>query len=141
MRSFRTGGGLAAFLMVIALAACGDGDTPLGIPDAAAGTYTLRTVDGDSLPAVEFEDSDYRAEVLSASILLRTDGQCTYLGRYRETFKVSNTVEEGDYTSGCTAQLAGTDLTLTFADRALGGTLVGGTMTVNAEGQVWVFTR
>lgn len=140
MRGFGPAGALLlALLLPLAAVACGDDAT--GISAEAAGTYTLRTIDGDSLPAMEFEDDSYSAEVLNASLTLRADGTCSYLGRYRETFKETDTVEEGDYTSGCTVQLSDTNLTLSFAELTMTGTLVDDIITVDAAGQVWVFSR
>ena len=47
-------------------------------PDAVAGTYVLRRVDGDSLPAVLYSTDNSRVRVLSDTLVFRADGAGTH---------------------------------------------------------------
>ncbi|HUH13774.1 MAG TPA: hypothetical protein VMK65_11715, partial [Longimicrobiales bacterium] len=63
---------LLALLLTVAPTACSDDDGTAPVGDVT-GTYTLETIGGEQLPAVEFEDEQKRSEVQSASITLRSD--------------------------------------------------------------------
>jgi hypothetical protein len=64
-------------------AACGgDGPAALG-PDL--GIYSLRTVDGRSVPTATGQWGNWAAEVLSAEVTLESGGQFRLIERYRLT--------------------------------------------------------
>lgn len=50
-------------------------------PDAVAGTYVLRRVEGDSLPAVLYTTDNSRVWVLSDTLVFRANGQGTRSSR------------------------------------------------------------
>jgi hypothetical protein len=71
--------GLAILMFVAMLStvvSCGDSTSP---DTGRNGKYTLRTVNGNNLPATIFDDAGVKVEILSSTLTLFTDG--TY-GRY-----------------------------------------------------------
>lgn len=72
-----------ALALLVALAACGDEDDPLGLDPSLAGTYELRWVDDRELPAVVLEGPEARVEVMAGRIALEEDGACEFAHTYR----------------------------------------------------------
>jgi len=61
-------------------------EAPTSAPRAAAaGTYTLKTVDGSPLPFVYLEVPGWKDEILSGSVELRADGRFRDESIYRRT--------------------------------------------------------
>ena len=137
LRTFRPA--LVATLLLVG-AACG-GDTATG-PDGGNidGSYTLRTINGQTLPYTTLSAGVNTAEVLSASLSLNADGTFREERSVRRTHAgVAITEAEmkfGTYTS--------TSSGVTF--RATTGALVsgtrgGGSITFVEEGFTFVYAR
>jgi len=127
----------AFLLAMLALTACGDSTGPADV----AGVYTLRTVDGQQLPAVILGD-----EFTSGSLSLGSNGTFSFTftltpaGGLRETHLASGTFTV-------------TDLALSFLITHVNGVALGapgrmagsygdGTISItDAEGKVFVFGR
>jgi hypothetical protein len=82
LRTFRPA--LVASILLVGAACGGDTSTP---PDEGpiVGSYTLRTINGQNLPYTTLSAGVNKAEVLSSSLSLNTDG----------TFREERFVEEG----------------------------------------------
>ena len=69
---------MRARLLTIALAAlvvgCGDSSTG---PKTITGTYPLRSVNGDALPALVYQETNYTLEVTEGTISLGSNGRFT----------------------------------------------------------------
>lgn len=128
MRVFRR---VAVAALVLLVAACGkDANDPI---DTVAGTYTLRSVNGQSLPAVVYDDGSYKLEVTAASYVLAASGSFTNSISIRETengvVTPSTEVDTGTYA------VNGTTITLTDAEGdVISGTLSGDTLTFSSDG-------
>lgn len=103
----------------LALAACG-GDKSTG-PVAVEGSYTLRTVNGQPLPGVVYQEPGYKLEVVSATLTLNADASFTDSGTWRETN--GTTVTTSSSTDVGTWTRNGNSFTLVYP--ATGGTLAG----------------
>lgn len=118
---------IALFLAVIALAACNDATSPNG---SAAGTYTLRTVNGFNLPYT-FSDGSV---LISDQLVLDSDGSYVDQAHFSNR---SDLVEQGfwsinnnlitfnDETDGInyTASVSSTVITETFNNGSGGGSI------------------
>lgn len=134
----------AAILVTMAAAsltaACGD-DDPSGPSGGVQGTYTLRTIDGDPLPAVAFSDGDFQEEITSGSITLSAGSACTTRIAFRE-LQGGTVVDSGTEESSCTYTVSGSTLTVDFGDGDVETATIGGdTITFTSEGSVWVFRK
>jgi hypothetical protein len=83
MRARTVAASLALILSVLSLGACTE--TPSAPLDDAAGTYTLKTVDGSALPFVYLDLSGWRDEIVSGVVELRVDGNFRDESIYRRT--------------------------------------------------------
>src|SRR5438105_15543976 len=97
--------------LAMLLVACG-GSTAAG-PETLSGTYTLRTVDGKTVPAVVFQDSQERDEVLSGSITLSSDKSWSGILAVRATDLTSSQVFPQTFPIGGTYTVSGGSITLT----------------------------
>ena len=122
----------ASALLLIAPVACGD-DDPTRPASEVAGTYTLRTANGDPLPAVVFEDELETLELLGGLIDLRADGTFEIEIDSRTIFADEETEEteiiEGTFTArgrqltfraddgtSLVASIDGAEITMSFRD-------------------------
>jgi hypothetical protein len=126
---------------VVVLGACESDST--GPAAQIEGTYTLSTLDGQTLPAIFVEiDADNRIEILSGVIVLNSNGTFTDQTDVRLTIDGEVTTEDED-ASG-TYTVSGNTITFTTTE---GGTYsavintAAGTITQNVEGRVLVYTR
>ena len=129
---------LTGLFVILTAAACGDSSGP---NSAISGTYTLRSINGENLPAVIWQAGDDRVQVTSGSRTLNASGSYNDV----TNFLVSNgtstfpdqATETGTYTqSGNTVTfraksgdvynmtLSGNTLTQNFDDGATQLTLV-----------------
>ena len=78
---------LVAFSAALAgTAACGgDSATGPGGARAAAGRYTIQTVNGKSLPVAIFADTNYTYEVTTGTLTLGVDGMYSKITTFRQT--------------------------------------------------------
>lgn len=109
---------IALFMAIIALAACNDATSPNG---SAAGTYSLRTVNGFNLPYT-FSDGSV---LISDQLVLNGDGSYTDQANFSNRQAAieqgfwsinNNLISFNDETDGInyTASLSGSILTETF---------------------------
>lgn len=128
---------VALGLAVCLLAACTS--DPTGPPElrAAAGTYTLRTINDAAVPTVLGASG---VEVVSDLITLTSEGACTETLRTRITS--AGTTRDGTDTFACRYSVAGETATLSYSTGgAVTGTLRNGTLAITPDGRVWSFAR
>jgi len=99
---------LAAF----SLAACGGSDKPAGPSASIAGTYTLQTVNGRSLPSTIFQVGNDKLEVTGGSVTMNENETFSGVTALRET--VEGVVD--DYSASCTGTYTRTGSTVAFAE-------------------------
>ena len=115
---------IALFLAVIALAACNDATSPNG---SAIGTYTLRTINGSTLP-YQFSDGSV---LVSDQLVLNSDGSYVDQANFSNQQSLveqgfwsinNNLITLNDQTDGInyTASLSGSILTETFNNSGIG---------------------
>ncbi|MDF2773340.1 MAG: hypothetical protein K0S86_2835 [Geminicoccaceae bacterium] len=136
LRTFRPA--LVAALLLVG-AACG-GDNAAGPEESITGSYTLRTINGQNLPYTTLSAGVNKAEVLSSSLSLDTDGTFREERSVRRTHSgVSVTEPElkfGTYTS------TSSGVTFSATTGALvSGTRGGGSITFVEEGFTFVYVR
>ena len=129
---------LVAVLLLVGAACGGDGAT--GPHEDIAGSYTLRTINGQNLPYTTLSSGVNKAEVLSSSLSLNADGTFGEERSVRRTHSgVSITEPEmkfGTYTS--------TNSAVTFratTGAQVSGTRGGGSITFVEEGFTFVYGR
>lgn len=133
----------AVALMSIALSACTDAGTGVG---RLTGTYTLRTIDGDPVPAtLAYTSPSDHVELIEGQIRLAGDGSYTDRTRVSET-KRGVTTEYLDDTAGRWS-VSGSELVLVndaSAARVTRGSIGDGRITITGYGgttAVALFTR
>ena len=116
---------IALFVAVIALAACNDATSPNG---SAAGTYSLRTINGSNLPYTISDGS----VLVSDQLILDSNGRYTDDANFsggggiheEGSWSINNNlITFNDETDGInyTASLSGSVLTETFNNGSTGG--------------------
>jgi hypothetical protein len=75
---------LASLALFLFVGACGD-NLPVAPLSDAAGTYTLRSVDGSPLPFVYLAAAGYKDEIMSGTVTLSADGRFRDETLYRRT--------------------------------------------------------
>ena len=128
---------LTVALTVNLLTGCGGATGP----EAIAGNYTLRMIDGQDLPfaIVHPNDPSITAEIIAGSVRLNNDN----------TFSASQTVEiteSGTTTSGTVTfagmyTLNGTVIALTSEGETFSGSIIGNTLTVIDDGFTFVYQK
>jgi hypothetical protein len=119
---------MAALLMLVLVAACGDSTGVSG--STHLGTYTLRTIDNQALPVtLEFD-----LTIVGSSITLSADG--TYTVRFDLRVGNGPTSSEsigGDYTRSGNTILLDEGVSMAFSG--------GNTLTIidSGDGSVWVY--
>jgi Lipocalin-like domain len=130
-----------AMVLPLTLGGCGDSTGPGGV----AGTYSLRSINGDPLPAVIAEGTGFREEATAGFIRLNSGG----------TFTASNTsrITIGGSTNEVTLNISGTytrsgdEITLTFDNPdgpGMSEVIVewdGDRLTLFDFGDIWVYER
>ena len=119
------------------LAACSD---PVS-PPTVFGTYELRSVDAKPLPALLLQEGDYTFRATGGSYVLRENGTFSSSQTWREDYQgwshVSTHSFEGTFTLSAD--------TVTFVWPSNGSTwkgiLHGSELTVEDDGQAWLYRR
>ena len=119
--------------LTMLLVACG-GDKATG-PGAISGNYTLRTVNGNNVPAVFFQDSQEKDEFLSGNINIAGDNTWSGTFTLRGTDLTNGQTVTVPIPIGGTYALGAGSITLTDARNqlVLNGTVGGGTLTVGSD--------
>ncbi len=76
---------LAALTLLVALGACADHAPTEPLLAEAAGTYTLRSIDGSPLPFAYLETAEWKDEVMSGYVTLGANGRFRDETLYRRT--------------------------------------------------------
>ena len=134
---------LACAALTLGVAGCQDSTNPSAV---LSGTYTLRTVNGNSLPTVTYEDATLTEEVLSGQITLDRNGNYTDVVTLRDTYHNGSGSET--YTDPINGYwtLSGDQLTLTNQNNPNNpyyATVSGGQLTVsdNITGGISVYSK
>ena len=109
--------GMLALLIVPMMIACSDDDDATGITGDIAGTYTLRTINGQNLPFTLITQTGYTLEVISDQYALNGDGTFSSAVTFRETENGAVTTSTDSYTG--TWQRSGSNITLSSTDYGL----------------------
>jgi hypothetical protein len=131
-----------AAVLPVALSACGDSTGP---GSAVAGTYTLRSINGDPVPVTYDESPDFRTEILSGFLRLNANG--TFSATHTQRLTVGTTVTIRTNDTGGTYTLSGDDLILRFEDPVSGirtdipAVRDGDRLTLDDEVDIWVYER
>lgn len=132
----------ALALLVPVLAACDGGGISTGVD--VSGTYTLRSVNGDPLPATLFEDSEVRYEIIGGELRLQADRTYETPITFRFTDKFSGDAESDIAVETGTYRVRDGDITFTPddpADATYVGTITGSTITYTTDGTTVTFRR
>lgn len=138
--------GLILLFGTLAVAACGDNDNNF-VPIQPLGTFTLQSVNGQTLPAtiVDSVSPPLRVDVLSGSITFNADGTFSEFASLQST--IGGIVSQRSVTCTGTFSFAGTTLNFVgvVVTQDCGGTFVGtlnnGTLTASILGRPAVFVR
>jgi hypothetical protein len=119
--------------LAMLLVACG-GDKATG-PESVSGNYTLRTVNGGNVPAVVFQNTTVKGEIVSSNIALATDNSWTGTVTVRTTDLTTGEVFPEVLPIAGTYSLNSGSIRLTDAADGLtfDGTIGGGTLTVGSN--------
>lgn len=126
---------------MLTFAACAD-ETPAGPGSAAdvVGTYTLRTVNGQTLPSVIRQGGGARVELTGFTLTLNPDA--TYSGVITARYVSGTSTADATERTRGTYTLDGRAITLVDTQAAsITGTVGAGTMTLRDDEGVLVFRR
>jgi hypothetical protein len=131
-----------ALVAAVVFAACGrDSPTdPTESPGTVAGTYTLSTVGGVDVPLQVYEDAEVSLDLVSGSVVLRTDGTFEEVLTFVETENGADPSEMVEQTSG-TFTIVGRTITFVTATERWIGVVVDGTLTYNYGAIPFTFER
>jgi hypothetical protein len=131
-----------AMAIPLAVAGCGDSTGPGG---SVAGTYELRSINGDPVPVTTDESGSFREEITAGFVRLNANGSFSAGLTFRVTNGTVVTTEtleiNGTYTR------SGNRITLTFQDPDGPGTATaaafwdGDLLTVEDDLGLWVYER
>lgn len=131
---------LAAIAMVGLAGACGGDGGPNDPLQAAAGTYTLKTVNGVAPPVVVYESPGFKVEVTAANYVLAGSGSFSSTGWLRLTTNGVVTTESETMTG--TYTLTGSNITFTDSEGdTYTGVLSGNNLQFTEDGMTAVFTK
>ena len=127
---------LTVALAVGLLAGCGN---PTG-PEAIAGNYTLRTINGQDLPfTIEAALLDGKIELAAGSLRINSDNTFS-LSLTLATTEGGTTTSETETTTGAYT-LNETAITLTSDGETVTGSITGNTLTLIDEGLTFVYQK
>ena len=127
-------------LGLLPLVGCGK-DSVLGVQSSSvAGSYILRTINGNDLPFTIQQIGDDKTEVLNETLSLTDAGTFALQGNIRVTEAGVTTTEP--YDGDGTFTRNGTALTLTFTSGGReAGTVSNGTLTLSSGGFTLLYRR
>jgi hypothetical protein len=130
---------VVTLLVLLVAGACGDSSTSPAA-GSIAGTYTLRTLGGATLPLVISNPGANKVEILDDTFVLKDEGTWAETGHKRTTISgqasTQTTFSTGTFTrNGALITMVGGGLTTLFA------TVSNDTLTVSQSGVVAVYLR
>ena len=129
-----------ALLIAPLMFACGDDDASGPDNETVAGTYILRTVNGQNLPFIIIDQPGYRLEVLSDQYTLNADRTFITAATFRET--EDTTVTTSDDTYNGTWQLSAGTMNLTSGGGIETAAFSGGnTLTFTGNGFTVIYRK
>jgi len=134
----------AALLAVVFLAACGTEIEQSTRPSSVAGTYSLRTYAGRSLPAVVSTDTSGVLEIVGGTLVIGSDQTWSETQDYRLTKGAR--VQTASFGSSGSWVFLRDFAFMSFNDKVynyqFSGTVAGGSVTLDLEnGNAMVFSR
>lgn len=129
---------VAVLCALLVTSACSESTS---ISTTTGGSFTLSTVNGNDLPAVETQSGGNRTEVLSGSVSLKTDGSWTLALTKRLTTAAGTTTNSTQTDSGTWTQNNGAVLLTSNTGAAISGTLFAGVLTLNNQGAIYLFRQ
>jgi hypothetical protein len=128
-----------AFVAVVLAVGCGGGNTT-GPYTSVAGTYTLRTLNGSSLPHIVNQMGASMAEILDATLTLNEDGTFNESGHDRMT--ESGLATTTSFIDAGSISLRGTTITLVSSTTGTtNGSFNGDILTLSSAGLMAVYTK
>ena len=126
-------------MSVLGLVTCG-GDDATG-PESVAGTYTLQSIDGQTLPGVILQvGTTYRLEFTAGSITLNQNTTCGRSFEARETF--GSTVTTSTRALACIYNFISERIRFNWSDGSTSsGSIVGSQLTLTEAGNVFIFRK
>lgn len=129
-----------ALALIAFLAACG-GDSSTGPDTSHLGNYTLRTVQGNNVPATIYQAGNDKIELINGFVNINADNSYTAALNYRitESGQVSTYQEnsQGTYVRNGNA--------ISFTERTDGststGTLTGSQLSITLDGVALVYSK
>jgi hypothetical protein len=120
--------------LLVLLVACG-GDKATGPNASVTGNYTLRTVNGNSVPAVVFQDAQEKDELTGGNINLNADNTWSGSLSAKATNLATGSVVTASVPANGTYTNNNGSLTLTDSQDAsqLTGTVGGGTLSISGD--------
>ncbi len=133
---------VATVVMAVALFTACDGDST-GNGGSIVGTYTLQTLNGESLPAQRPGGGPVTMDELTAgSVRLNSDNTCSLSLTFQTTIDGTVTATDTE-TDTCTYSVTGTTIRFDFpsGEAPITGTISGNTITIVVFGDTFVFTK
>jgi hypothetical protein len=120
--------------LLAVLVACG-GDKATGPNASVAGNYTLRTINGNSVPAVVFQDAQEKDELTGGNINLNADNTWSGSLSAKATNLATGSVVSASVPASGTYSNNNGAITLTDSQDSsqLVGTVSGGTLTISGD--------
>ena len=132
---------LAGMLLAATMAACGDTTTGVRSTSGHTGTYTLRTVNDQALPATVGTENNVRLDIVSGSVILLANGSFRDSTEYR-LVSGSTSVTESDVFAGTYTRNGGVVQFTVDSGGAYTMSFTGGTtLTQTLEGVVLVYRK
>lgn len=130
-----------AIAAVTLLIACGDDGTTAPTTTSVAGTWTLQSINGTSLPYVIAQTGADKIEITSDVVTAVATGSFTQITTIRTT--VSGQISTQSVADAGTWTLNGTAVTFQFnSDGSVGtGSISGNTLTVTESGFAYIYKK
>ncbi len=126
---------LTVALAVSLLTGCGDATGP----EAIAGNYALRTINGQDLPFILVQVLSDKIEITAGSVRINSDN--TYSTSVTVAITEGGTTTSETGTSTGTYTLNGTAITFTSEGETFTGSITGNTLTIIDEGLTLVYQK
>jgi hypothetical protein len=131
-----------AVVLPLALGGCGDSTGPGG---SLAGTYALRSINGDPVPVIIDESGTFRLEMMSGFVRLNANG--TFSTRHTVRLTEGNSSIDVPQDASGTYTRSGEAITLTFEEpesdliTIVDAVWEGDRLTLFADTEIWVYER